>query len=158
MKFFVAVAVLLAAPAAVGANEPAPPAQPAPRAAAPDSAAIVEAAAAFHAALAAGDSAAAMALLADDAVVLEGGELETRAQYQAHHLEADIAFARALGGERTVTGVRQSGDAAWLWAVSAVRGEWNGRAIDSVGGELLVLSRQDGAWRLRAIHWSSRKR
>lgn len=151
-------AALLAAAPAAQAADAATAGAGAPRAAAPDSAAIVAAAAAFHAALAAGDSAAALALLADDAVVLEGGELETRAQYAAHHLAADIAFTRALGGERQVTGVRQEGDAAWLWAVTSCRGLWNGREIDSVGSELLVLSRREGAWRLRAIHWSSRKR
>ena len=125
---------------------------------APDSTAIAATAAAFHAALAAGDSTAALALLAGDAVVLEGGELETRAQYAAHHLAADIEFARALGGERTVTGVRQVGDAAWLWAVSSVRGSWRGREVDSLGTELLVLAKEGEDWRIRAIHWSSRKR
>lgn len=123
-----------------------------------DSLAIAGAVSAFHAALAAGDSVAALGLLADDAVVLEGGELETRAQYAAHHLAADIAFTRGLGGTRTVTGVRQVGDAAWLWATTACRGAWNGRDIDSVGAELLVLAREGDRWRLRAIHWSSRKR
>lgn len=127
-------------------------------AAAPDSAAIVAAADAFHAALAAGDSLAALGLLADDAVVLEGGELETRAQYAAHHLAADIAFTRAVGGTRAVTGVRQAGDAAWLWAATANKGTWNGRDIDSLGAELLVLARDGDRWRIRAIHWSSRRR
>jgi uncharacterized protein (TIGR02246 family) len=126
---------------------------------APDSTAIAAAAAAFHAALAAGDSTGALALLAADAVVLEGGELETRAQYAAHHLAADIAFTRALGGERTVIGVRQDGDTAWLWAGSSCRGTWEDREVDSVGAELMVLARGgDGAWRIRAIHWSSHRR
>jgi len=127
--------------------------------AAPDSTAIAGAAAAFHAALAAGDSTGALALLAADAVVLEGGELETRAQYAAHHLAADIAFTRALGGERAVTGVRQDGDTAWLWATSSCRGTWEDREVDSVGAELMVLAREgDDAWRIRAIHWSSHRR
>lgn len=150
----VAALVALALQPAASVAQPGP----SPRAAAPDSAAIAAAAEAFHAALAAGDSVAALGLLADDAVVLEGGELETRAQYAAHHLAADIAFTRGLGGTRTVTGVRQVGDAAWLWATTACRGAWNGRDIDSVGAELLVLAREGDRWRLRAIHWSSRKR
>jgi len=32
------------------------------------------------------------------------------------------------------------------------------REIDAVGAELLVLAREDGLWRIRAIHWSSRQR
>lgn len=123
-----------------------------------DSLAVAGAVAAFHAALAAGDSTGALALLAPDAVVLEGGELETRAQYAAHHLAADIAFAQAIPGERAVIGVRRVGDSAWLWATSTARGTWKDRAIDSLGAELMVLSRHGEGWRIRAIHWSSRKR
>lgn len=125
---------------------------------APDSTAIVAVTAAFHAALAAGDSVGALALLAPDAIVLESGDLETREHYAAHHLAADIAFARAVPGERSVTGVRQEGDVAWLWATSSSRGDWDGRAVDSVGAEMMVLTRDESGWRLRAIHWSSRRR
>lgn len=124
---------------------------------APDSVAIAAAAAAFHEALAAADAAAAMALLADDAVVMEGGALESRAEYEAHHLAADIEFARVMANERVVRGVRQEGDVAWLWATTACRGTWHGREVDAAGAELLTLSRRDGAWRLRAIHWSSQR-
>ena len=68
-----------------------------------DSTAILATVTAFHAALAAGDSAAALALLAPDAVVLESGEVETRAEYAAHHLAADIEFSRAVPSQRVVT-------------------------------------------------------
>lgn len=141
------IAVLLCAPIVVWS---AP--------AAPDSAAIAGVAAAFHAALAAGDSVGALALLADDVVVLEGGDLETRADYVAHHLGADIAFAQAMEDVRTVSGVRQQGDAAWLWGTSESRGNWNGKLVDSIGAEMMVLARAEGAWRIRAIHWSSHRR
>lgn len=126
--------------------------------AAPDSAAIAGVTAAFHAALAAGDSVGALALLADDVVVLEGGDLETRADYAAHHLGADIAFAQAMTEVRTVSGVRQEGDAAWLWATSESRGNWRGNLVDSIGAEMMVLARDEGVWRIRAIHWSSHRR
>lgn len=150
MKLIHALSAMLVLPACLFASEIPT---------APDSTAIAGAAAAFHAALAAGDSTGALALLADDAVVLEGGELETRAQYAAHHLAADIAFTRALGGERTVTGLRQDGDMAWLWAASSCKGTWEDQEVDSVGAELMVLARgADGAWRIGAIHWSSRRR
>ena len=52
----------------------------------------------FHAALSAGDSTGALALLADDAVILESGGVETRDEYRSHHLPADIAFAQAVPG------------------------------------------------------------
>jgi hypothetical protein len=34
----------------------------------------------------------------------------------------------------------------------------NGRAINSVGAELMVLVRSGSTWKIAAIHWSSRQR
>ncbi len=131
---------------------------PAPALAAdPDSAAILVTVNAFHAALAAGDSAGALALLAPDAVILESGELETRAEYAAHHLAADIEFSRAVPSQRVATLVRHEGNVAWVAATSTVRGTFRNREVASQGAELMVLSRTDSGWRIRAIHWSSRR-
>lgn len=124
----------------------------------PDSAAVVATVEAFHAALAAGDSASALALLAPDAVVLESGDLETRAEYAAHHLGADIAFTRAVPSRRQVTLVRVEGTVAWVAGTSITEGEFRGRPVNSQGAELMVLSRADAGWRIRAIHWSSHRR
>jgi hypothetical protein len=76
-----------------------------------DSADVVTAVARFHSALAAGDSATALTILADDVLVLESGSVETRADYRAHHLSADIEFARSVPSKRTVTRVTVSGAA-----------------------------------------------
>jgi uncharacterized protein (TIGR02246 family) len=110
----------------------------------------------FHRALAMGDSAAALALLAPDAVILEAGNIETRDEYRAHHLPADIAFARAVPRERGPIQVTVHGDVAWAASSSTSRGEFQGRAINSAGAELVVLVRTDDGWRIAAIHWSSR--
>lgn len=162
-------AVLLAGCAA-GAGE-APPASAAPPARsavvafavpevlhdpAEDSAAVVATVERYHAALVAGDSAAALSLLASDAVVLESGGMETRAQYREHHLPADIEFARAVARERGPIHVTVRGDAAWAASTSTVTGEIRGREIDSRGAELMVLTRTAVGWRISAIHWSSR--
>src|SRR5215211_6274960 len=61
-----------------------------------DSADVVAAVMKYHAALASGDSAAALTLLTDDVTVLESGSVESRADYRAHHLPADIEFARTV--------------------------------------------------------------
>ncbi len=123
-----------------------------------DSADAVAAATRFHAALAAGDSAGALALLSEDVAVLESGGVETSADYRAHHLGADIEYARALPSQRSVTGVRVRGDVAWVTATSTTQGEYRGRQVNSAGAELMVLSREAGTWKIRAIHWSSRNR
>ena len=122
-----------------------------------DSAAVVAAAARFHDALARGDSAGALAQLGDSVIVLESGDLETRAEYRAHHLAADIEFARAVATTRTVRRVSVVGDAAWLVATSDSHGTFRGRPVSSVGAELLVLARGAEGWRIVAIHWSSHR-
>ncbi len=122
-----------------------------------DSSDVVRAVQSFHTALSTGDSAAALALLAPDAIILESGDTETRAEYRAHHLQADIAFSRAIAAKpgplRVV--VRQS--TAWSTGSSTTRGTFNGRQINSVGVESMVLTKTAGKWIIRPIHWSSRK-
>jgi uncharacterized protein (TIGR02246 family) len=123
-----------------------------------DSAAVVAAVSRLHQALATGDSTAVLALLTDDVVVLESGGIESRAEYRHHHLPADIEFARAIKSERKVQSVTVAGDAAWVSATSTTQGEFKGRPVNSAGAELMVLRRVGGAWRIAAIHWSSRRR
>lgn len=123
-----------------------------------DSAAVAGVIAKYHEALAAGDSAAALALLADDAVILESGGVETRAEYRSHHLPGDINFAKAIKSQRGPVLVRVHGDVAWASSTSTTQGEMSGRAINSVGAELMVLVRTARGWKISAIHWSSRQR
>lgn len=127
-------------------------------AASPDSAAVARTMSRFHAALEAGDTATVKTLIAPDLQVLEGGEVESRAQYLAHHLAADIEFARAVRSERTVVSYAGEGSVAWLASTSSATGQFKGRDINSVGAELMVLSRTQKGWKIRAIHWSSARR
>jgi ketosteroid isomerase-like protein len=122
-----------------------------------DSAAVVAVVNSFHAAFAVGDSAAVLRLLAPDVLVLEAGSLETLAEYRAHHLPADIAFARAVASSRTAKQIVVHGDAAWAIGTSEAQGTFRERTVRSSGVELLVLSREHAGWRIRAIHWSSRR-
>ena len=110
---------------------------------------------AFHDALKKGDATTVMALLAPDAQILEGGHTETRAEYQEGHLKADIEFAQAVQSTRENVMVRQEGSVAWATSSSRVSGSFRGRDVNSAGAELMVLSRTDDGWRIRAIHWSS---
>lgn len=123
-----------------------------------DSAAVARVVERFHGALEAGDSATAIALLAPDAVILESGSAESVAEYRAHHLPADIEFARAIKGTRAALRVTVRGDVAWAAGTSTTQGEFKGRAVNSAGAELMVLVRTASGWRISAIHWSSRRR
>jgi len=152
MMWILATAVLslLPSPAAASERVAGPPST--------DSAAVAAVVAAFHAALRAGDSAAALALLAPGGTILEAGGVETVAEYRAGHLPGDIEFAGATASEPGAVTVRVLGDVAWATSVSRVHGEFRGRAIDSDSAELMVLVRDAAGWRIAAIHWSSRRR
>ena len=105
-----------------------------------------------------GDSLGVMALLTDDAVVLESGSIESRAEYRSHHLASDIEFSRAIKGEDTIRKVTVRGDAAWVASTSVTQGTFRGRPVNSAGAELVTLVRTPAGWRISAIHWSSRAR
>ncbi len=113
---------------------------------------------AFHAALSSGQGDKALELLAADAVMLEAGGVETRAQYARDHLPLDIEYEKTVTTKRTPIRVVVSGPTAWATSTSETTGTYNGRPVDSVGAEAMVLTRETAGWRIRAIHWSSRAR
>lgn len=122
-----------------------------------DEEAITAAVNRFHDALRRGDAKTAMELLAPDAVILESGSSQTREEYAREHLAEDIAFVKAVPGTRSKLSIKQEGNAAWTTATTQSVGTFNGREINSVGVELMVLSKTEFGWRIRAIHWSSHK-
>ncbi len=121
---------------------------------APDRDAVAGAVSGFHDALAKGDRAAALALLAPDAQILESGDRQTRAEYESGHLAADIEFAKAVPSTHGAMIVRQEGTVAWTTTTSQSKGRFNEREINSAGTELMVLSKTTHGWRIRTIHWS----
>lgn len=123
-----------------------------------DSAAVAATVASFHNALAAGDSVRALAMLDSAVVILESGDEERLADYRAHHLAADVEFARAVRQAPTPIRVKLRGDAAWASSTNTATGTFRGRPINSAGAELMVLTRAGDGWRIVAIHWSSHSR
>lgn len=112
----------------------------------------------FYAAMRAGDAAKVMQAVAPDAVFLEGGGRETRAEYESGHLPADMEFERAVTGKRGPLTVNVVGDVAWVIAATDYQGTFNGKPVSFVSEQLMVLSRTDARWTIRAVHWSSRRR
>jgi ketosteroid isomerase-like protein len=123
-----------------------------------DQAAVRAVVARLHTAVTTGNAAAAMAVVAADAVFLEAGSVETRAQYEKDHLPADIEFEKSVPIKRGELRVVVSGDAAWSTCSYELKGTFQGRAIDSIGTEMMILSRTAGGWQIRAVSWSSRAR
>ena len=110
---------------------------------------------AFHKEIERGDEKAVLELLAPDAVILENGYAETRAEYERDHLKEDITFTRAVRSTRSISNVQIEGNVAWVTATNHAIGSFHDRQINSIGTELMVLSKSSQGWRIRAIHWSS---
>jgi len=127
----------------LSACAPAPPKEA-------DVAAIADA---FYGAIKAGDTKTVMGLIAPDAVFVESGKIETRAEYEANHLPADIEFEKQTKGTRGPLKVTFDGrDTAW--AIS--RAEYDeGNPEKYIITQLMVLTRDGGTWRIRTISWSS---
>jgi ketosteroid isomerase-like protein len=69
-----------------------------------------------------------------------------------------MRFSQAVPRERGEIQVKLLGDVAWAYSTSITQGRIGEREINSQGAELMVLAREDDAWKIKAIHWSSRKR
>jgi ketosteroid isomerase-like protein len=122
----------------------------------PNEADVVAVLEAFYGAMKSGDTAAAMQQIAPDAVFVETGKLETRAEYESSHLPADIEFEKQVTGKRAPFQVTFQGDTAWAITTTDFEGEFNGRPVSFISAQLAVLTRTDGRWQIRSIHWSSR--
>ncbi len=109
----------------------------------------------FHEALRSGNVEAVKQLLAPDAIVVEGGQVESREEYLSHHLAADIEFAKAVPSKRLASKATVNGQTAWVSSTSSSEGTFRSRTIKLQGAELVVLSKSSSSWVIRAIHWSS---
>ncbi|MGE5564466.1 MAG: nuclear transport factor 2 family protein [Bacillota bacterium] len=152
------LAALLVIAAPVSAHEQPPKAAEA--GALPVSARAAAAAVdAFHAALERGDTKAAAALLADDALIFESGEAErSKAEYAAHHLPADAEFSRAVSSVVTRRAGSSTGNIAWIASEGRTTGTWKGKPVDVATTETMVLRRIGPSWKITHIHWSSAAR
>jgi ketosteroid isomerase-like protein len=110
----------------------------------------------FYGSVKAGDKAAVMALIAPDAVFVESGKIETRAEYETNHLPADIEFESQTKGTRGPAKVTFDGTGNSAWVIS--RAEYDeGNPEKYINTQLMVLTREAGTWtwRIRSISWSS---
>ena len=111
---------------------------------------------AFHAALRRGDTRAAAALLATDALIFEGGGVErSKAEYASHHLAADAAYSQAVPALLTHRAGDSNGSVAWVASEGRTTGAFRGKAVDRVTAETMVLRRFGRSWKIVHIHWSS---
>lgn len=112
---------------------------------------------AFHAAMGKGDAAGVADLLLDDAVIFEqGGAESSKAEYVEAHLPGDIAYSQGMTD--TITSRRSVVEAkvAWVMTQGRTTGTYDGKKVDRLTVETMVLKRTKNGWRIAHIHWSSR--
>ena len=113
---------------------------------------------AFHAALRRGDTRSAAALLADEVLIFESGEVErSKAEYASHHLAADAEYSRAVPSSLTRRAGNASGAMAWIASEGRTTGSFHGKPLDQMTTETMVLRRAARGWKIVQIHWSSTK-
>ncbi|NEX91238.1 nuclear transport factor 2 family protein [Caulobacter sp. 17J65-9] len=148
----------LGAPAVAHDGHDKKPAAAAPTV--PGDPAIQEASAAvdaFHSALARGDTAAAAAAFADDALIFEQGYVErSKAEYAGHHLPADAAYAQATKYTLISRGGLVSGELAYVVSEGRTVGRYKDKDVDQLTLETAVLRRSHHGWQIVHVHWSSR--
>ena len=111
---------------------------------------------AFHDALRKGNTAVALALLAEDALIFEAGGVErSKAEYASHHLGADAEFSQAVPSTRTRRAGGANGAFAWIASEGRIKGSFRGKPVDRVTTETMLLRRVGRTWKIAHIHWSS---
>lgn len=117
-----------------------------------------DAVAAFHKALQQGDRASTLNALADDVKIYEQGWVEqSKAEYASHHLDSDIKFSKSVKEITTAVDVSDDEALSVVMRQSTTKGTYEGKPVDSVGLETMVLRKIGGDWKIVHIHWSSRK-
>lgn len=122
-----------------------------------DEAGVTAAAKAFQTAMDTGDAATVMQYLAEDALMMEGGTIENRMQYEKDHLPADLEFAKGMTAKRMPVQQTVRGDVAWVRTSTEFSGTFQGQPLALLGLETMVLTREPEGWRIKALHWSSRR-
>lgn len=113
---------------------------------------------AFHTALAKGDRGAALATLTDTVAIYEQGWVESsKANYAKEHLGEDVKFARSTKSEQTHRTGLLTGDLAFVTTEGHTTGTFEGKPVDAITLETMILRRTSDGWRIVHIHWSSRK-
>ncbi|MCH2450015.1 MAG: nuclear transport factor 2 family protein [Gracilimonas sp.] len=108
----------------------------------------------FENAIVENNSEVASGLLHDNVIILEGSSSETKEQYLSHHFHSDGRFLSAMNREVISEQITIEGNIAWVSSQTKMTGTYNEREIDRTSLELAVLKKENGEWKIIALHWS----
>ena len=158
MKRIVIVAAALVVGSAVWALEAHK--APAPAAAPSRDAKVVKALAAYRAAFEARSIEKLAETVDPDLLVLEGTTQNVGwPDYRDNHIGPEMKEWESLAySEFKVVDCEVAGDLAWAATTAAVTIVTAGKPMTLDVAESFVLRRKDGAWRIRHLHWSGKRR
>lgn len=110
---------------------------------------------AFHHALVEGNSEAALALLHEQATLLEGGNLETKQEYAAGHMAGDMAFLAQVDTELLSRDEQTSAGQSVVTSQASMTGTVDGEAVDVVVTGVATLVKTDAGWLITQMSWTS---
>ncbi|MEQ9264195.1 MAG: nuclear transport factor 2 family protein [Balneolaceae bacterium] len=110
----------------------------------------------FEKAIVENDSKIASSLLHEDVTILEGRGSETKEEYLSHHFHSDGKFLSAIERNELSQKINIEGNMAWVSTITSMKGTYSDREIDLTSLELAVLKKENGNWKIVALHWSSR--
>lgn len=111
----------------------------------------------FHQSLKQGDQKQVLTWLLDDALIYESGFAENKTEYASHHLAADIEFAKATQSTIKKSAIHCSDTQCVVTRESEITGEFKSKPVHSLTLETAVLVLHDGQWKIKHVHWSTRK-
>jgi ketosteroid isomerase-like protein len=110
----------------------------------------------FENAIVENDSKIASFLLHADVTILEGRGSETKEEYLSHHFHSDGKFLSAIERNELSQKISIEENIAWVSTITSMKGTYSDREIDLTSLELAVLKKENGNWKIVALHWSSR--
>lgn len=117
---------------------------------------------AYLTAMEASDLDAAEALFASDSLIFETGGVEgTWKNYRDHHIGPELDAIESFVISRTEPTESKSADGSMAfvaWPIEYTIRLTDGRLIESRGTVTFVLERQEGHYKIRHLHWSSRSK
>ncbi len=113
---------------------------------------------AFHEALAAGDSVGVVSMFAEEVDIVEGGNVQSRAEYFSGHFRGDAGFLSDLEREGLFFTARNGGNTVVVISTSRLTGMRGDREINMISAETAVLGKRNDGWMILSLHWSSGRR
>jgi len=110
---------------------------------------------AFHHALSEGNGDGALALLHDNATILEGGHVQTKSEYASGHLASDMAFIGAVNVETVSRDSQISETQATVTSRQKISGTFQDRDVDHEMLETAALAKTTDGWRIISLVWSA---